>query len=91
MPLSHPQRGAANPVGGLNMLQSSRLLLRALELSDLNATYLGWLNDPAVNCFLETRFLPQSLEALMAYWQSHRDDSSSRWQTMGWTNHHGES
>jgi len=61
------------------MLQSSRLLLRALELSDLNATYLGWLNDPAVNCFLETRFLPQSLEALMAYWQSHRDDSSSPW------------
>ena len=61
------------------MLKSSRLLLRALELDDLNATYLSWLNDPAVNCYLETRFLPQSLEALRAYWQAHRDDPSSPW------------
>ena len=46
------------------MLQSSRLLLRALEPGDLNTTYLRWLNDPAVNRYLETRFLPQTLEAL---------------------------
>ncbi len=61
------------------MLQSSRLLLRALELDDLNATYLSWLNDPAVNRFLETRVLPQTLESLQAYWQAHRDDPSSPW------------
>ena len=61
------------------MLQSSRLLLRALEPGDLNATYLSWLNDAAVNRYLETRFLPQSLEALQVYWQDHRDDSSSPW------------
>ena len=61
------------------MLQSSRLLLRALEPRDINATYLSWLNDPAVNRFLETRFLPQSLESLQAYWHSHRDDPSSPW------------
>ena len=61
------------------MLQSSRLLLRALEPSDLNATYLSWLSDPEVNRYLETRFLPQSLEALQAYWQDHRDDPSSPW------------
>ena len=42
----------------------SRLLLRALEPGDLNATYLSWLNDPSVNRYLETRFLPQSNEAL---------------------------
>ena len=61
------------------MLHSARLHLRALEPSDLNATYLGWLNDPEVNRYLETRFLPQTLEALLAYWQAHRDDPTSPW------------
>lgn len=61
------------------MLNSSRLLLRALEPSDLNANYLGWLNDPEVNRYLETRFLPQTMEALQAYWQVHRDDPASPW------------
>ena len=61
------------------MLKSSRLLLRALEPGDLNDTYLSWLNDPAVNRYLETRFIPQTLEALQTYWQAHRDDPSSPW------------
>jgi RimJ/RimL family protein N-acetyltransferase len=61
------------------MLNSSRLCLRALEPSDLNATYLGWLNDPEVNRYLETRFLPQTQEALQGYWQAHRDDPASPW------------
>jgi len=61
------------------MLQSNRLLLRALEPGDLNSTYLSWLNDPEVNRYLETRFVPQGLEALQAHWQDHRDDPSSPW------------
>ena len=61
------------------VLQSSRLLLRAVQASDLNATYLSWLNDPAVNRYLETRFLPQTFEALQSYWQAHRDDPASPW------------
>jgi len=61
------------------MLQTTRLRLRALEPSDLNATYLGWLNDPEVNRYLETRFLPQTMEALHNYWQAHRDDPASPW------------
>ena len=61
------------------MLTSSRLCLRALEPSDLNATYLGWLNDLEVSRYLETRFLPQTLETLQAYWQAHRDDPTSPW------------
>ena len=61
------------------VLQSSRLLLRGLQFEDLNATYLGWLNDPAVNRYLETRFLPQTLESLQAYWQAHRDDPANPW------------
>lgn len=61
------------------MLISERLLLRALEPSDLNATYLSWLNDPAVNRYLETRFLPQTMEVLQSYWQAHRDDPACPW------------
>jgi ribosomal-protein-alanine N-acetyltransferase len=61
------------------MLTTARLLLRALEPADLNATYLSWLNDPVVNRYLETRFLPQTLEALQGYWQDHRDDPASPW------------
>lgn len=64
------------------MLYSQRLVLRALELKDLNASYLGWLNDPNVNCYLETRFLPYTLEALKEYWQVHRDDKASPWFAM---------
>ena len=56
------------------MLKSPRLLFRALQSSDLNGTYLDWLNDSAVNRYLETRFLPQTSESLQSYWQAHRDD-----------------
>ena len=62
-----------------DMLNSSRLILRAIQAKDLNETYLAWLNDPAVNRYLETRYLPQSSEALHSYWESHRDDPSSPW------------
>lgn len=61
------------------MLQSSRLFLRAVESADLNTTYLGWLNDYEVNKYLETRFLPQTLEGLNEYWKNHRDDPSCPW------------
>jgi ribosomal-protein-alanine N-acetyltransferase len=61
------------------MISTERLLLRALASADLNATYLSWLNDPAVNRYLETRFLPQTMEALQSYWQVHRDDPASPW------------
>lgn len=61
------------------MLHSSRLVLRALEPADINATYLGWLNDKEVSRYLETRYLPQTLEALQSYWEAHRDDPSSPW------------
>lgn len=61
------------------MLHSSRLVLRALEPADINATYLSWLNDKEVSRYLETRFLPQTLMALQSYWEAHRDDPASPW------------
>jgi len=61
------------------MLKSTRLLLRSLKITDVNERYLGWLSDHEVNRHLETRFLPQSIESIIAYWESHRDDPSSPW------------
>jgi len=48
-------------------IRSPRLLLRTLQADDCYAIYVDWLNDPVVNRFLETRFLPQSLETLKSY------------------------
>ena len=59
------------------MLYSKRLLLRALEPSDLSSTYLSWLNDTDVNRYLETRFVPQTMETLQSYWQDNRDDPAN--------------
>lgn len=61
------------------MLNSSRLLLREVRESDLNASYVSWLNDSEVNSFLETRFVPQSIESIRSYWQNHRDAVNSPW------------
>lgn len=61
------------------MLKSKRLILRGLIAQDLSDSYLNWLNDPEVNRYLETRFLPQTVQALHDYWQNHRDDPNSPW------------
>lgn len=61
------------------MINTPRLILRPLNSNDINATYLSWLNDPSVNAYLETRFLPQTLESLNSYWEEHRDDASNPW------------
>lgn len=61
------------------MLFTQDLYLRSLESTDINSNYLNWLNDPQVNRYLETRFLPQSIEALSAYWKTHSNDPSSPW------------
>ena len=79
MSFAYTQCGHADQVGGLSVLKSSRLLLRALVPDDLNSTYLGWLNDSEVNTYLETRFLPQTFEALKVYWETHRDNPSTPW------------
>lgn len=63
----------------MTVLKSERLILRSIESDDINQTYLNWLNNPEVNQFLETRFLPQSIEAIQSYWYKHRDDKCNPW------------
>jgi len=38
---------------------SRRLSFRELLPEDVSPAYVGWLNDPAINRYLETRFTPQ--------------------------------
>jgi [ribosomal protein S5]-alanine N-acetyltransferase len=51
----------------MSELRGKSIFLRPLTESDANETYVGWLNDPAVNQYLETRFTPQTIEAVRAF------------------------
>ena len=41
--------------------------LRLLQLEDCNETYLGWLLDPEVNRYLETRWSMQTLDSIREF------------------------
>lgn len=49
------------------MQEGSALRLRPLTLADVSERYVTWLNDPAVNRFLETRHRVQTLESVAAF------------------------
>ena len=51
----------------MNAPASRRLTFRELAAADCTPRYLGWLNDPEVNRYLETRFTAQSLESIRAF------------------------
>jgi len=48
-------------------LAEESLYLREVRISDVNENYYNWLNDPQVNCYLETRFIPQSHENIKEF------------------------
>ncbi len=43
------------------------LYLRALDQRDISQTYCDWLNDSAVNRFLETRYVEQTLSGIAEF------------------------
>ncbi len=53
-----------NMAHGCGLLTGERIYLREVRRADVNERYYAWLNDPEVNQFLETRFVPQSLEQI---------------------------
>ena len=54
-------------------LRTKRFLLRSLRQEDVTEAYVGWLNDPEVNRYLEVRFKPQTMESVRAYVGGHDD------------------
>ena len=60
------------------MLESGRLLLRPVELADVNETYHSWMNDPVVMQYTESRFQTHSQEQIRQYVLSVQEDAGSR-------------
>jgi RimJ/RimL family protein N-acetyltransferase len=48
-------------------LRGKQIYLREVRQSDVNERYYHWLNDPEINCYLEVRFVPRSLENISEY------------------------
>lgn len=58
-------------------LVTPRLRLRPFQPADINATYLGWLNDPEVTRFSNQRFHQHTAESCEAYLASFTASSNS--------------
>jgi RimJ/RimL family protein N-acetyltransferase len=48
-------------------ISGERIYLREVRISDVNENYYKWLNDKEVNQYLETRYIPQSLDNIKKY------------------------
>lgn len=48
-------------------VHSPRLTLRPFEIGDISEAYVGWLNDPEVVRFLETRYAKQDMKTVREY------------------------
>lgn len=58
-------------------LSSGRLLFRLLTPEDVSERYVGWLNDPEVNRYLETRFSPQTRQTCEKFVSDMQNDPAS--------------
>jgi len=54
-------------------LETKRLSLRTLAADDATDRYVGWLNDPEINKYLEVRFVPQTIESVRSFIGSMND------------------
>jgi len=48
-------------------LSGTDLILRPVELNDVNEDYVRWMNDTEVNRYMETRFRPQARKDIETY------------------------
>lgn len=53
-----------------HFLEGDRIYLREVRVDDVGDVYYRWLSDPEVNRFLETRYIPQSLDNIRKYVQA---------------------
>jgi len=51
-------------------LSGERIYLREVNVTDVNANYYRWMNDPEVTQYLETRYSPHSLERIRQFVES---------------------
>ena len=55
-------------------LEGPGVFLRPVRIEDVGAAYHGWMNDPEVNRHMETRFRPQTPEAIQEYVKKTTED-----------------
>jgi RimJ/RimL family protein N-acetyltransferase len=48
-------------------LRTERLVLRTLTAADATPRYLGWMRDPEVNRYLESRLVEQTIDSLRQF------------------------
>ncbi len=48
-------------------IEGRQIYLREVRMSDANENYYKWLNNPEINLYLESRYVPQSLESISNY------------------------
>lgn len=53
-----------------NLLKGNRYTLRPFTEQDISDRYIGWLNDPQVNRFLEVRFVHQTRDTVLEFVRS---------------------
>lgn len=58
------------------VIETERLVLRPLQISDATQVYADWLNDPLVNQFLETRHQVQTVASCQAFIQQCNDGNA---------------
>jgi [ribosomal protein S5]-alanine N-acetyltransferase len=54
-------------VKSIQPISTQRLVLRPLAAADATQTYAGWMNDPAVNRYLESRYAPLGIADLVQF------------------------
>jgi len=58
-------------------LKGERIYLREVRSYDANETYCGWMNDPSVSQYLESRFYPHTVKSLKKYIKDKQGDRSN--------------
>jgi len=58
-------------------LNGKRIYLREVRPTDVNETYYRWMNNSSITDFLESRFIPQSIEKIREYVTSKLGDTEN--------------
>ena len=67
------------PARQLPTLEGARITLRPVLRTDLNESYVGWMNDIEVSKFTDIRFNKVSHEDLIQYWERYNNSSDNPW------------
>ena len=65
-------------------IDGKKVFLREVRQSDVKQYYYQWMNDPEINQYLETRFVPQSLDNIVRFVESKDGDQNEIFLAICW-------